>query len=64
MIGRTREERKMAALLREQLSLKHACERIDHAEDVVKPQLEEMRELAKTQRLALEVSPEDVGSTT
>jgi hypothetical protein len=64
MVGKTREERKMAALLRAQLSLKHACERIDHAEDVIRPQLESMRELAKTQRLAIEVSPEDVGETT
>jgi hypothetical protein len=64
MVGKTREERKMAALLRAQLSLKHACERIDHAEDVIKPQLESMRELAKTQRIAIEVEPEDVGETT
>lgn len=60
MIGRTREERKMAALLRAQLSLKHAIERIDHAEDVIKPQLLEMRELAKTQNITLEIEPGDV----
>ena len=61
MVGKTRAERKMAAVLRAQLSLKHACERIDHAEDVVKPQLELMRELARTQDVELEIEPSDVG---
>ena len=60
MIGRTREERKAAALLRAQLSLKHAIERIDYAEDVVKPKLEELRELAKTQKVTLEIEEGDL----
>jgi hypothetical protein len=60
VIGRTREERKAAAVLRAQLSLKQAIERIDYAEDVIKPQLEEMRELAKTHHVAVEIEPGDL----
>lgn len=60
MIGRTRAERKAAALLRAQLSLKHALERIDYAEDVVKPKLAEIRALEKTQHVAIEAGPEDL----
>lgn len=55
MIGSTREERKVAAYLRAQLALKHQYERIDYAEDVVKPKLKEMRELAKNNNLEIEM---------
>jgi hypothetical protein len=48
MIGRTRAERKTAAFLRAQLSLKQALERIDFDFDVVAPKLEEMRQLEAT----------------
>lgn len=60
MIGRTRAERKAAAVLRAQLSLKHAIERIDFAEDVVKPKLAEIRALEQTQHVEIEASPEDI----
>jgi len=60
MIGRTRAERKAAALLRAQLSLKHALERIDYAEDVVKPKLEEIRALETTQKVTLEIEEGDL----
>lgn len=60
MIGRTRAERKAAALLRAQLSLKHAIERIDYAEDVVKPKLEEIRRLEATQNVTLEIEEGDL----
>lgn len=36
----TREQKKWAAVRRQQLALKHALERIDFAEDVIKPELE------------------------
>jgi hypothetical protein len=55
MIGRTREERKIAARLRAELALKHAFERIDHAEDVVKPILLQQRELAATNNIKVEL---------
>lgn len=55
MYGSTREERKAAAYLRAELSLKQAMERIDYDFDVIKPKLEEMRELAKTNNLELEI---------
>lgn len=38
----TREQKKWAAARRAQLALKHALERIDFAEDVIKPELEAM----------------------
>ena len=60
MIGRTRAERKAAALLRAQLSLKHALERIDYAEDVVKPKLEEIRQLEETRKVTLEIEEGDL----
>lgn len=60
MIGRSRAERKAAAVLRAQLSLKHALERIDYQEDVIKPKLAEIRELETTQHVAIEAGPEDL----
>jgi hypothetical protein len=54
VIGRTRAERKAAAVLRAQLSLKHAVERIDYDFDVIKPKLEEIRALEQTQNVAIE----------
>ena len=60
MIGRTRAERKAAALLRAQLSLKHAYERIDYAEDVVKPKLEEIRRLELTDKVDVEAEDGDL----
>ena len=45
MTGRTKAEQKAAAVLRAQLGLKHALERIDFAHDVIKPKLEEIRQL-------------------
>ena len=60
MIGRTRAQRKAAALLRAQLSLKHAIERIDYAEDVVKPKLEELAELEATQKVQVEIEEGDL----
>jgi hypothetical protein len=49
-----------AALLRAQLSLKHALERIDFAEDVVKPKLEEIRQIEATQKVTLEIEEGDL----
>ncbi len=60
MIGRTRAQRKAAALLRAQLSLKHAIERIDYAEDVVKPKLEELAALEATQKVQVEIEEGDL----
>lgn len=60
MIGSTREERKLSALLRAQLSLKQAFERIDYAEDVVKPRLLELREAAKTNNVEITAGPDDL----
>ena len=45
MIGRSRAERKAAAVLRAELALKHALERVDYDYDVIVPQLEKIREL-------------------
>lgn len=55
MVGRTRQERKAAAYLRAQLALKQSIERIDYDFDVIQPKLAEMRELAKTNNLEIEV---------
>ena len=60
MIGRTRAERKAAALLRAQLSLQHAYERIDFAEDVIKPKLAEIRRLEATQTVDVEIEAGDL----
>lgn len=60
MIGKTREERKLTALLRAQLSLRQACERIDYLEDVIKPQVLEMRALAETNHVTLEIEEGDL----
>jgi hypothetical protein len=60
MIGSTRAQRKAAALLRAQLSLKHALERIDFAEDVVKPKLEEIRQIEATHKVTLEIEEGDL----
>ena len=60
MIGRTRAQRKAAALLRAQLSLKHALERIDYAEDVIKPKLAEIRGLESTQKVTPEIEEGDL----
>jgi hypothetical protein len=54
VIGRTRAERKASAVLRAQLSLKHALERIDYNLDVIAPKLEEIRALEATQHVAIE----------
>jgi len=55
MIGSTRAEKKESALLRAQLSLKQAHERIDYAIDVIAPRLAEMRELAKVNDITFEL---------
>jgi len=47
-------------VLRAQLSLKHAIERIDYAEDVVKPKLEEIRQIEATQKVTLEIEEGDL----
>ncbi len=62
MVGKTREERKVAAYLRAQLSLKHALERIDYAEDVVAPQLLEMRQQAALNNVSVEIEAGDLES--
>jgi hypothetical protein len=59
VIGRSRSERKAAAVLRAQLSLKHALERIDYQEDVIKPKLLEIRELEQYNTVSIEAGPED-----
>ena len=59
MIGRSRAERKAAAVLRAQLSLKQQLERIDHAFDVIAPKLAEIRELESTQHVAIEAGDLD-----
>jgi hypothetical protein len=60
VIGRTRAERKAAAVLRAQLSLKHAVERIDYDFDVIAPKLQEIRALEATEHVAIEAGPEDL----
>jgi hypothetical protein len=56
MVGRSRAERKAAAILRAQLGLKQALERIDHAEDVVKPRLMQIRELEEGNVVEIEAA--------
>lgn len=60
MVGKTREERKVAAVMRARLSLRHALERIDYAEDVIKPQLLEMRQQAALNNVEVQVSENDI----
>lgn len=60
MIGRTRAQRKAAALLRAQLSLTHAYERIDYAEDVIKPKLAEIAAKEKTKAITVEAEEGDL----
>ena len=60
MVGRTKAEKKASAVLRAQLSLKHALERIDYAEDVIKPKLAEIRELETTNYVEIEAGPQDL----
>lgn len=43
----TREQKKWAAKRRAELALKHAFERIDWTEDVIKPELDALREGTK-----------------
>lgn len=62
MIGRTKAERKAAAVLRAQLSLKHAIERIDYDFDVIKPRLAEIRKLEVTQKVAISPGEEDLSA--
>jgi hypothetical protein len=50
VIGRSRAERKAAAVLRAELALKHSFERIDFDYDVVVPKLEEIRALEAAKR--------------
>lgn len=49
----TREERKIRAYYRAQLSLKHSFERIDHDFDVIKPKIEEHKAQAKLQKAGI-----------
>ena len=63
MIGRTRAERKTAAVLRAQLSLKHAVERIDYDFDVIKPKLEEIRALEATQHVNIAIEEGDLDAS-
>lgn len=60
MIGRTKAERKTAAVLRARLSLKHAIERIDYDFDVIQPELQKIRELEQYNKVEIEAGPEDV----
>lgn len=62
MIGRTRAERKAAALLRAQLSLKHALERIDYAEDVIGPKLAEIRALEAANKVTIAIEEGDLSA--
>ena len=54
MTGRTRAQQKASAILRAQLGLKHALERIDYAHDVIAPKLEEIRQLEAANVVAIE----------
>ncbi len=63
MIGRSRAEKKASALLRAQLSLRQAFERIDYAEDVVKPRLMEIRALEEKNRVTIEIESGDISGT-
>jgi hypothetical protein len=56
VIGRSRAEKKAAAVLRAELALRHAFERIDYDEDVIKPKLLEIRALEDGN--VIEVTPE------
>ena len=56
MTGRSRAERKAAAVLRAELAVKHAFERIDHDYDVIQPKLLEIR--AREAGETIDVSPE------
>ena len=60
MIGRSRAEKKVSALLRAQLSLQQAYERIDFAEDVIKPKLMEIRQKEKTKEITVEAEAGDL----
>lgn len=60
MIGRSRAEKKVSALLRAQLSLQQAYERIDFAEDVIKPKLAEVRALEKKKKVTPEIEAGDL----
>lgn len=56
----TRDEQKVTAVLRAQLSLKHALERIDFRHDVIAPKLKELRAAAQEGTPTLELgSPEE-----
>ena len=59
MIGSSRAEKKASAFLRAQLSLKQAFERIDYAEDVVKPQLLAIRQRESSEIVEIEAALED-----
>lgn len=52
----------MAAVLRAQLSLKHAIERIDYQEDVIKPQLLAIREAEATGHVVVELERGDLAA--
>jgi hypothetical protein len=56
----TRDEKKVAAVLRAQLGLKHALERIDFAHDVIAPKVAELKAAAQEGEVVLEIgSPEE-----
>lgn len=56
----TRDEAKVRAVLRAQLSLKHALERIDFAHDVIAPKVAEMKAAAQEGEVVLELgTPEE-----
>jgi len=59
----TRAQSKAAAVLRAQLSLQHALERIDHRHDVIKPKLEEIRKLEATQKVDIEIEEGDLADS-
>jgi len=62
MLGRTRAEKKASALLRAQLSLKQAFERIDYAEDVIAPKLAEIRALQKANTVQVAIEEGDLSA--
>jgi hypothetical protein len=56
----TRDEAKATAVLRAQLSLKHALERIDFQHDVIAPKLAELKAAAQEGEVVLEIgAPEE-----
>lgn len=63
VIGRSRAERKAATILRAQLALKHAVERIDFDFDVIKPKLEEIRALETSNVVEIEAGEEDLDAS-